>query len=31
MEWLLKAELAILYLFTMAMWVVAIVEIATKN
>jgi hypothetical protein len=31
MEWLLKAELVVLYLFMLAMWVVVIVEIATKG
>jgi hypothetical protein len=31
MEWLLKAEMAILYLLMLAVWVVVIVEVATKN
>jgi hypothetical protein len=31
MEWLLKAEMAILYLLMLVVWVIAIVEIATKN
>jgi hypothetical protein len=31
MEWLLKAEVAILYLLMLVVWVIAIVEIATKN
>jgi hypothetical protein len=31
MEWLLKAELVVLYIFILAMWVVVIVEIATKS
>jgi hypothetical protein len=31
MEWLLKAEMAILYLFMLAVWVVVIVEIAKKS
>jgi hypothetical protein len=30
-EWILKAETAILWLLIAAMWVLAIVNIATKN
>lgn len=30
-EWILKAEMAILWLLIAAVWVLAIVEIATKN
>jgi hypothetical protein len=31
MDWLLKAEVAILYLLMVVVWVIAIVEIATKS
>ena len=31
MEWLLKVEMGILYLLVLAVWVVAIVDAATKS
>ncbi len=31
LEWLLKAEMAVLYLFALGMWIFTIVEIASKN